>query len=180
MYAAFVAGYYSWHKHLRLSHCAVEVPHRCSFALFCVLRWVFLAPTLHRLFCSHVLWWWQYPPVFQSLLRPLVMLQSSRVYSSTLSLVSVVGAAGRPMRGLSPVPFSSLLKRRAQCLSVYGILTIHASLTSVSIQQKIHSPLSVQYVRQQHVILHGHCTERMWLTWLRQGTPPGATFERKK
>jgi hypothetical protein len=80
-------------------------------------------------------------------LRPLVMLQSSRVCSSTLSLVSVVGAAGRPMRGLSPVPFSPLLKRRAQCLSVCGILTIHASLTSVSLQQKfIHHSLSSTYV----------------------------------
>jgi hypothetical protein len=43
-YAAFITGYYSWHRHLRLSHCAVEVLHGCSFALFCVLRYFWRPP----------------------------------------------------------------------------------------------------------------------------------------
>ena len=104
----------------------------------------------------------------------VVMRQSSRIGTSTASLVSVVAAvAGRPLRGLSPLSFLPFLKWRAQRLteltsmasSPYTLLSslwTYNGLEPSAIRNLI---TTLGLIRKStSSILYRYCVKRMWLT----------------
>ena len=163
-------------NHLNLSHCAEEILHRCFSGLMCV-RWsAFSAPTLNKIFCSQVLWWWLYLQVFQSLLWWTVRLWCDShpelahqpclwSLSPLLCLVSQWGAGHK-------CHFHCSLNGRPsiKLANIHGILTIHAFQTSINLYQTgafrskkfSHHSLPSMYINNCH--LHCHFNEHMWLT----------------
>lgn len=110
----------------------------------------------------------------------VVMRRSSGIDASTLSLISVVAAvAGRPLRDLSPAPFSLFQK------------SVNLYRTGVFCSKKISRHSWPSTFVHTFAILHCCYVERTWLTgvpvilvvldsiairWVKQDTLSGATF----
>jgi hypothetical protein len=137
---------------------------------------VFSAPTLHRHFCSQVLWWRQWPPIFHSLLQHTVHLLWMAVipnqHINTVFGLRHHGCGLSATVGLSPMSFSRLLKLQTQhlteltsvALSPYTLFRCKwIGMEPSAIRSSI-TTLSIVHMSTTSAILQCYCVEHMGLT----------------